>query len=67
MDCISSLIYLDPPAPTPWPVKPLFDKPLFNLRDTDRFDLEDMLLNLLETVDLELPIPAAAANKCTLV
>ena len=62
----TSLIFLNPSPPTPWPAKPLFDKdmPIYVKHDDDRWNLEDMILALLEKTELKLPKPAKAENKC---
>ena len=41
-----SLFYLNPGAPEPWP-QPLFEKDLFPLYPSDKFSIEDMILDVL--------------------
>ena len=51
----TSLVYLNPPAPQPWP-SPLLDKPLFaSSYPSDKFTLEEMILNLLSTKKVVVP------------
>ena len=59
-----SLIYLNPPAPTPWP-EPLLESNIIRLNHpNEKFTLDDMILSLLEGKDKELPKPASAKNRC---
>ena len=60
-----SLMYLNPPAPTPWP-EPLLEENLIEyvLFVKEKWTLDDMILNLLESKDKELPKPAYAKNRC---
>ena len=63
----TSLIFIDPQPPLPWPSKPLFDTvdlPVYVPSDEDKWNLEDMILALIENTELKLPTPAKAENKC---
>ena len=51
----ASLIYLNPPAPQPWPWS-LIDVPLFKSSyPSDKFTLDEMILNLLSTKKVIVP------------
>ena len=62
----TSLIFLDPQPQRPWLAQPLFDsdKPVYVPHDEDKWNLEDMVLALIENTELKLPTPAKAENKC---
>ena len=60
----SSLVYLDPPAPQPWP-QPLLDKPLFEiLGSSDKFNSEEMIMHLLTSREAVIPKYADPKNDC---
>ena len=51
----ASLIYLDPPVPQPWPLS-IVNFPLFKSSyPSDKFTLDEMILNLLSTKKVVVP------------
>ena len=59
-----SLMYLNPPAPTPWPEPLLEENIIRKVYPYEKWTLDDMILDLLDGKDKELPKPAYARNRC---